>query len=319
MKRPRIVIPDDYPAVLQPSEAYRSLGDRAVVEYHGSLPAFREILLERIHAAQAVINIRSLIQFDEEVFKACPELKVLSIWGTGTDHVDLDAASRYSVAVTNTPGVSAVAMAEHALALMLSVARDIPRIDSRTRSGAWPRGFVSQLHGKILGVIGLGAIGIQTARIARGIGMQVIAWTRNPESKPLEELDLELVSLDELYQCSDVVSMHLRLSPETRDMVGKREFGLMKESAIFINTARGQIVDEDALYEALSRKGIRGAGLDVYSSEPLRENHPLAGLPNVVMTPHSGGVTVEALEAGLRLAIENVFDVLANRCPNRVA
>ncbi len=318
MDRPTIVVPDDYPPVLGPSAAFRSLKARADVEYHPSLPASTSVLVERIAGAQFVINIRSSVSFGEDVFAACPSLKILSLWGTGTDHVDLAAATASGVTVTNTPGVSAVAMAEHALALMLAVARDIPRIDSKTRNGAWPRGFVTQLHGKTLGVVGLGAIGTQTARIAKGIGMRVIAWTRNPEGKPVEELGLELVSLDELYRRSDVVSLHVRLTPETTGMVGERELAAMKDSAILINTARGPVVDEGALLEALSGGYIRGAGVDVFDREPLPENHPLGALPNIVMTPHSGGVTPEALEAGLQMAVDNVFAALAGRSAHRL-
>lgn len=318
MHRPTIVVPDDYPPVLGPSAAFQSLKDRAEVEYHASLPASTSILLERIGAAQYVINIRSTVTFDAEVFAACPSLEILSLWGTGTDHVDLTAATANGVVVTNTPGVSAVAMAEHALTLMLAVARGIPRIDAKTRKGAWPRGFVTQLHGKTLGVVGLGAIGLQTARIAKGIGMRVIAWTRNPQGKPVEEVGLELVSLDELYRHSDVVSLHVRLTPETTGMVGERELAAMKDSAILINTARGPVVDEEALLEALNGGSIRGAGLDVFDREPLPENHPLGALPNIVMTPHSGGVTSEALEAGLQMAVDNVFAELAGQSRNRV-
>ncbi len=319
MDLPRIVVPDDYPPVLGPSAAFRSLEERADIRYHDSLPSSPAVLTERIGQAESVINIRSSIEFGPEVFAACPNLRVLSLWGTGTDHVDLTAAADHGIAVTNTPGVSAVAMAEHTLALMLAVARDLPRIDARTRRGAWPRGFVTQLHGKILGVVGLGAIGLQTARIAKGIGMEVIAWTRTPEGKPVDGLGVKLVDLETLYAHSDVVSLHVRLTPETTGLIGRRELGLMKDTAILINTARGQVVKEADLIEALATGRIAGAGLDVFDSEPLPENHALAALPNVVMTPHSGGVTTEALEAGLRMAVDNVFDALAGNPRHRVA
>lgn len=319
MDRPTIVVPDDFPPVLGPSGAFKSLNDRAQIHYHDSLPASTAVLVERIGDAPGVVNIRSSIAFGEQVFAACPGLRALSLWGTGTDHVDLGAAKRHGVVVTNTPGVSAVAMAEHTLALMLAVARDIPRIDFKTKRGAWPRGFVTQLHGKTLGVVGLGAIGLQTARIAKGIGMRVIAWTRRPEGKPLDEIGVELVDLDDLYRDSDVVSLHVRLTPETTGMVGRREFGLMKDSAILVNTARGAVADERALIEALTTKRIRAAGLDVFDQEPIPEGHPLTALPNVVMTPHSGGVTAEALEAGLQMAVDNVFAALAGESSHRVA
>ncbi len=319
MSRPRVVIPDDYPAVMGPSVAYQSLTDRAEVSYHDNLPPSADVLLDRVRDARYVINIRSSIDFTDKVLSSCPNLKVLSLWGTGTDHVDLAAAARLGIAVTNTPAVSAKAMAEHTLALMLAVARDIPRIDAKTKKGAWPRGFVTQLNGKTLGIIGLGAIGLQTARIARGIGMNVVAWTMNPAGKPLEEIGIRLVELDELYRESDVVSVHLRQSADTLGFIGKAQFDLMKSTAILVNTARGPIVDETALVDALRAKTIKGAGLDVYDVEPLPENHPLAALPNVVMTPHSGGVTPEALEAGLQLAIDNVFWAIEGKVPNRVA
>ena len=319
MNRPTVVVPDDYPPVLGPSAAFKTLMAGADVTHHDSLPASTQVLLERIAGAEAVLNIRSSIDFGEDVFAACPELRVLSLWGTGTDHVDLSAAREHGVVVTNTPGVSAVAMAEHALALMLAVARDIPRIDSKTRKGAWPRGFVTQLHGKTLGVVGLGAIGLQTARIAKGIGMRVIAWTRTPEEKPLAELGIELVELDDLYRQSDVVSLHVRLTAETTGMVGPQQLAAMKPTAILVNTARGAVVDEAALVEALRGETIRGAGLDVFKQEPMPENHPLASLPNVVLTPHSGGVTAEALETGLRLAVDNVFAAMRGKPMNRVA
>lgn len=319
MKRPTVVVPDDYPPVLGPSAAFKTLMAGADVTHHDSLPASTQVLLERIAGAEAVLNIRSSIDFGEDVFAACPELRVLSLWGTGTDHVDLSAAREHGVVVTNTPGVSAVAMAEHALALMLAVARDIPRIDAKTRKGAWPRGFVTQLHGKTLGVVGLGAIGLQTARIAKGIGMRVIAWTRTPGEKPLAELGIELVELEDLYRQSDVVSLHVRLTPETSGMVGRQQLAAMKPTSILVNTARGAVVDEAALVEALRGETIRGAGLDVFEQEPMPENHPLASLPNVVLTPHSGGVTAEALETGLRLAVDNVFAAMRGKPMNRVA
>jgi D-3-phosphoglycerate dehydrogenase len=319
MNKPQIAIPDDAPPVMGPSDAYQNLLSRAEVAYYDTLPKTREELFERIGAAELVINIRSSVTFPAEVLGKLPKLKLLSIWGTGTDHIDLPAAARLGVTVTNTPGVSAIAMAEHTLTLMLATARQIPQVDAETKLGGWSRAFVTQLHGKTLGLIGLGAIGSQTARIARGIGMKVIAWTMNPSQERARELGVEMVELDDLYRRSDVVSLHLRQSPDTAGFIGEREFGLMKPTAIFVNTARGAITDEKALIKALEEKRIAGAGLDVYSQEPLPPNHPITKLPNVVLTPHSGGITKEALEAGLQLAIENIFSFLAGQPRNVVA
>ena len=305
----RIVIPDDAPPVMAPSQAWRNFDGRDAVSYFDSLPGTEERLLERIAGAEVVLNIRSSTQFTASVFERSPALRMLSIWGTGTDNVDLEAARAHGVTVTNTPGVSATSIAEHALALMLAVARWIPRLDAQTRAGEWPRGRMTQLQGKTLGIIGLGAIGRKFARLGEAIGMRVIAWTMHPDPA----LGFTLVERDELLRASDVVSLHLRLSDQTRGMLGARELALMKPGAIFINTARGAIVDEVALVDALASHRIAGAGLDVFETEPLGPGHALYRLDNVVLTPHAAGVTAEALEAGLQMALDNVRHFLAGR------
>jgi D-3-phosphoglycerate dehydrogenase len=289
------------------SAAYASLLERADVRYWDTLPG--DELIDRIRDAEIIINIRSSSRFTEEVFAACPRLKLLSIWGTGTDNIDLPAAARHGVTVTNTPGVAAVAIAEHCLMLMLSVARRIVEVDKRVRAGEWPRAQVSLMNGKTLGVIGMGAIGSRFAALGRAIGMKVITWTLHP--KP--DSGFEQVELDELYRTSDVVSLHLRLSDQTTGMIGREQFAMMKPSAIFINTARGAIVDETALTEVLAAEKIAGAGLDVFAVEPLPAASPLKSLPNVVLTPHAAGVTPETLEAGLAMSIDNIWKWLSQR------
>ncbi len=306
---PRIAIPDDAPPVLRASAVWPALASRAELDYHDTLPGPEERLAERIGAAEVVLNIRASSKFTERVLAACPRLRLISVWGTGTDHVDLAAAARHGITVTNTPGVSAISIAEHALALLLAVARRIPHLDAATRRGEWPRGESVELCGKTCGVLGLGAIGRRFAGIAAGIGMRVIAWTMHPTPEP----GVEFVELDDLYRASDAVSIHLRLSPATEGFIGPRQLALMKPTAILINTARGAIVDEAALIEALAAGRIAGAGLDVFSAEPLPPSHPLANLPNVVLTPHCAGITPEALEAGLRMAVENIWEFLAGR------
>src|ERR1039457_1372986 len=169
---PRISIPDDSPPVFATSNVFPALQARADLDYHDPLPVSEDILTERIHAAEVVLNIRASSRFTARVFAACPRLRLLSVWGTGTDHVDLASATRHGVTVTNTPGVSARSIAEHALALLFAVARRIPQMDAATRAGGWPRGQSIELRGKTCGVIGLGAVGRQFARLAGGIGMR---------------------------------------------------------------------------------------------------------------------------------------------------
>jgi phosphoglycerate dehydrogenase-like enzyme len=310
---PTIVIPDDYPAVMAASTAYKRWVETTPVKYYGSLPGSEDTLIERIRGFEIVINVRSSSRFTARVFEACPGMKMLSLWGTGTDNVDLAAAARHAVTVTNTPGVSAVSIAEHTLMLALAVARRVVAIHHGVAAGEWPRGQAIQLHGKTAGVIGLGAIGRQFARLAQGVGMRVVAWTMHPNPA----LGFELVALDELLRIGDVVSLHLRLSDQTAGLIGRAQFDMMKPGAILVNTARGPIVDETALIDALRSRRIAGAGLDVFDVEPLPPGHPLTELDNVVLTPHCAGVTPEVLEAGLALAIENVVSFL-NANPRHV-
>ena len=312
-RMPRIVIPDDEPAVMSRSVAFRALAGHDVRTYP-TRPSSPDELADRIREGEVVINIRSSSKFTAGVLEACPALRLISIWGTGTDNVDLTAARRQGIRVTNTPGVSAVAVAEHTLALIMAVARRMVHVDGQVRRGLWPRAMVTQLRGKTLGLIGTGVIGREVARLGAAIGMRVIAWTFHPEG-PIAEW----VAFDDVFRQSDVVSVHVRLSTETQGLIRREHLELMKPEAILINTARGGVVNESDLVQALLADRIAGAGLDVFESEPLPADSPLVGLSNVVLTPHSAGITPEATEAGLALAIENVFSFLAGRPTNIVA
>jgi D-3-phosphoglycerate dehydrogenase len=309
---PRIVIPDDEPAVMSPSLAFRRLADHDVRTYP-TRPSSPAELVSRIGDSEVVINIRASSRLTAEVLEQCPALRLVSIWGTGTDNVDLEAARRLGIRVTNTPGVSATSVAEHTLALMMAVAKRIVQVDQQVRQGQWPRAMVTELRGKTLGLIGTGAIGREVARLGAGIGMRVIAWSFHPRGNVAE-----WVSFDEVFRQSDVVTIHVRLSPDTSGLVRGEQFELMKPGAILINTARGAIVDEPDLVQALQRNRIAGAGLDVFAIEPLPPDSPLTRLPNVVLSPHAAGITPEATEAGLALAIENVFSFLAGQPANVV-
>jgi D-3-phosphoglycerate dehydrogenase len=207
-----IVIPDDAPPVLSRSDAVGQLRD---CEYriYPTLPANSRELVARIADADAVINIRASTRFAADVLADCPQLRVISIWGTGTDHVDLAAAKARGIAVTNTPAVSAVAVAEHTVSLIFAVAKQTVNIDRAVRGGEWPRAMVQQLHGKTLGVIGAGAIGRAVARLGAGIGMNVIVWSFNQRG------DYPWVTFDDLFRGADVVTVHVRQSPETLGMI----------------------------------------------------------------------------------------------------
>jgi D-3-phosphoglycerate dehydrogenase len=316
--RPIISVPDDEPPVLAGThveEHLRRIGD---VHIWDDRPVDADALVERIRDADVVVNIRSTCLFTSEVLERCPKLKIVSIYGIGVDNVDLDAASRLGIAVCNTPGYSSAAVAELALGLMLAVGRRIVTNDRNIRGGGWATGYGTQLHGKTLGVVGTGAIGQQMIRVGKSIGMKVLAWTLHPSPERAQEYGVEFVPLDGLLSQSDVVSLHLVLSPETTGLIGERELSLMKSNAILVNTARGPMVDEKALVQALREGRIGGAGLDVFELEPLPPGHPLIEMDNVVLSPHTAAMTPETTLGGLDMAVDNVENFLAGNPSNVV-
>jgi phosphoglycerate dehydrogenase-like enzyme len=246
-------------------------------------------LVRRIGNAEVAINIRAHARFTEAVFHGCPGLRMISIWGTGTDNIDLPAAARHGVTVCNTPGINAYAVAEHTIALMLAAARRIPGIDRDMRAGAWPRDMLVQLHGKTLAVFGAGAIGARVAQLARGFGMEVLSWSARADTAAAKE-----------------------------DFLRRAEFGLMKPEAFLINTSRGALIDREALLEALAAGMIAGAGLDVFHEEPVKPDDPLLSSARTVLSPHNAGQTPEVRRDGLLCAVENIEAFLAGRPANVV-
>jgi D-3-phosphoglycerate dehydrogenase len=311
--KPIIVVPDDFPSVLSGSAAeaqLRSLGDVTLFTERGT--EVEAELIRRVGAAGAVINIRAYSKFTARVLDACPDLRLISVWGTGTDNVDLDACRARNVTVANTPGVNAHAVAEHALALMLSVTRGIPAMDAAVRAGQWPRRLLTQLEGKTLGLVGLGAIGSRVAELARPFGMRLLASTWGADNGRAAALGARHVPLEQLLRESDIVSLHMRLTDETRGALGRAQLALMKPTAFLINTARAAVVDRGAMLAVLQSGAIAGAGLDVFHHEPLAPDDPLLSLPNVVLTPHDSGMTPEVIELGLARAVDNVRVFLSN-------
>jgi phosphoglycerate dehydrogenase-like enzyme len=313
MESVQVVVPDDYPVAYGGPEhgELRRLERYGTVTVHSTRWADRAELFGRIEPADVVVNVRAYSVFDDEALGHAPKLKLISILGTGTDNVDLEAATRRGVVVTNTPGIGAVPVAELALGLMMAVARAIPLSDRRLRTGTWQHEVGPELHGKTLGLLGLGAIGQQFARIGQGIGMRVIGWSFRQDPARAAAIGVELVERDELFRQADVVSIHLRNSPEAGGLIGRRELGLMKETAILINTARAAIVDQDALVEALRERRIAGAGLDVHVQEPLPpEANPFKELDNVVLMPHAGGTTREGVVRSRKMPVDNIIAFL---------
>lgn len=310
---PRITVPDDFPAAISGTEAEARLRSTADVAIYGSKAASEKELIERVRDSHVILNIRAYTHLSRRVLKACPDLGLISVWGTGTDNVDLEVAAKLGVTVTNTPGANALSVAEHTIAILLALVRQIPLLDRGVRSGEWPRLEMVQLSGKVMGLLGLGAIGAHVARMAKGLGMGVVAWTRHPSPERAEKNGVRFVTREELIEMSDVVSLHLRLNDQTKGFFMREDFDSMKPSAFFINTARAGLVESGALKEAVRSKRIAGAALDVYDTEPLPAEDPITAQPNVVLTPHNAGMTAEATMTGLLMAVENIECYLKGR------
>ena len=309
-----IVIPDDFPSVFDGTPAHercRKIGETRVFTARGADEETE--LIKRIGDARIAINIRAHARFTDAVMAASRKLEMISIWGTGTDNIDLDAAGRHGITVCNTPGINAFAVAEHAVALMLASARRIPRIDREVRGGAWPRDLLTQLLGKTLGVFGTGKIGGRVIALGKALGMDVLAYSARGDAAGVAALGARAASKEDICRRADVLSLHLRLAPDTRGFLGRREFAMMKPTAILINTGRGALVEREALLDALTQNKIAGAGLDVFHGGPLKPGDPFLALANVVLSPHNGGQTPEVIRDGLLRAIENVENYLAGK------
>ena len=252
--------------------------------------------LKRVVSNYEVLIVRSRTKVTKDVINEGKKIKAIGRAGVGLDNIDLEAAKQRNIAVFNSPEAPAEAVAELAIGLMLSLARRIPFADATMKQDKWAKKELEgwELHGKTLGLIGLGNIGERVAKIARALGMKILITKRTaPDPKLLEALQGEFIPLKDLLARSDLVTIHIPLSPETRHMIGSEEFKTMKPGAYLINTARGEIVDEKALLDALKSGKLAGAALDVYEVEPPK-NSELVKLPTVVCTPHIGSQTWES-------------------------
>ena len=253
--------------------------------------------------------IAGLDEFGEKVLKSSNRLKVISRYGVGIDNIDMEAAKRLDIFVINTPDVNTQAVADLTFGLILSVSRKIPQSHQSTRKGRWERFIGREVYGKRLGIIGPGRIGKAVANRAKGFEMEIIAYDVQRDESFAETLEIKFLPLDDLLMEADFVTLHCGLNPQTKGLIGPRELGLMKETAYLINTARGELVNERALYEALKERKIAGAGLDVYEQEPPLES-PLLSLENAVTTGHIAAYTDEAIKEMALASVKNLLSVL---------
>lgn len=313
-----IVAPGDDPEQIQNSPHLDRLKPYGEVIVHRDRPGTREEKIARVKDAVCLMNTRGAIKWPAEDLRALPKLKMATVCGIGTDSFDLKVARELGIVICNLPGKTAPVVAEHAFGLMMAAAKRTCFQTEELRAGRWTRMDNVLLRGKTLGLIGTGNIGAEMGRLAKAIGMEVIAWTFNPALDRSRRLGVRFVSLDELLKTSDVVSIHVKLTDQSQGLIGSRELGLMKRGAILVNTARGAVVDSAALVSSLKSGHLGGAALDVYDQEPLPTNHPLLSCEQVVLTPHNADQTPEGMDILNAGVVDNVIAFLEGRPQNVV-
>lgn len=274
----------------------------------------KEQLGKHLGDADALI-VRSATKVTKDLIDSAPKLKVIGRAGVGLDNVDVEYAKAKGITVVNTPGATSISVAELTIGLILAVYRKIAYADRETRKGNWPKKKCEglEIYGKKAGIVGLGKIGIEVAKRLKALGCEVYYYKRTPLSQQEEQqLGIKYLDLDTLISTCDIITLHVPLTPETKKLINAERIAKMKEGAVLINTSRGGIIDEDALYNALKTGKLYGAGLDVFEVEPLKESK-LFELENVVLTPHIGAQAEEGqIRAGIEIAYK-VYDLLVEK------
>ncbi len=315
----KIVVPGDEPPQIQGSPHLDRLAGKGEVVIHTDRPKDVAEKVERVQGAEVIMNTRGAVTWGEEEFAQLPDLKMITSCSIGTDMFDLEAAKAHGIVICNQPGRTAPVVAEHMFGLMFAVSKRAAYLTAEMKKGGWPRIDSVMLQGKTLGIVGTGAIGAEMARLGNAIGMEVIAWTYNPSDERAKAMRVTFKSLDDVLSGSDVVSVHVKLTRESTGLMGKDQFAKMKPNSIFLNGARGAVVDTDALVEALNSGHLMGAGIDVFQEEPTPADHPLFGCDHVVLTPHSADMTPEGVDLLNGGAVDNVLAYLAGEPHNRVS
>ena len=259
--------------------------------------------------------IAGLDEVDHNVIEAADCLRVFARYGVGLDRVELEAARQKGVTVTYTPGANAVSVAELTIGLMIALTRHIPEANQRTKAGEWPRLKGATITGKTVGLIGLGAIGRRVAQMLRGFGCRVVGYDPAVSREQAAASGVEWMERDEVIRCSDFLSLHLPVIPETENMLNRETIGTMKTGAYLINTARSELIDEEALVEALQTGRLAGVALDTFRQEPPGADHPILQFQQVIVTPHTGAHTDDATNAMGRMALNDCLAVLRGEEP----
>lgn len=312
----RLAILDDYEGVALELADWAGLGPEIHVDVYQDNIRDEDKLVDRLRPYDVLVIMRERTRFPRSLIEQLNNLKLLITTGKRNLAIDHAACREKGILVCGTGSINTAAP-ELAWALILATLRRIPQHDRAVREGCWEETIGSSLSGKTLGVLGLGNVGTQVARVGQAFGMKVIGWSQNMTSQQAAEVGAVRVEKDDFFATADVISIHVILSERTRGLVGADEIGLMKSGACLINTSRGPVIEEKALVEALREKRIAGAGLDVFELEPLPPDHPFLTLSSIVMTPHIGYVTREGFQIYFRDACADVSAWLSGR-PIRV-
>lgn len=313
------MVPGDDPPQIQSSPHLERLALYGDVVLYTDRPITSAEKVNRAKEADILINSRGMVNWTTPVLRQLSKLQMITTCSIGTDMIDLQVAKELGVVVCNQPGRTAPVVAEHAFGLMFALAKRTAFHTAETKAGRWNRIDNIFLRNKILGIVGTGNTGSEMIKLGQAIGMDVIAWTFHPSQEKADRLGIQYVSFEQLLQTADVISLHVKLTDESRHLIDKKELELMKQGALLINCARGEVVQTDALVEALDAGRLSGAGIDVYDQEPPPSDYPLLTCKQVILTPHCADMTPEGVDLLNQGAVNNIIAYLEGHPENIVS
>lgn len=313
------MVPGDDPPQIQSSPHLERLAPYGDVVLYTDRPITSAEKVNRAKEADILINSRGMVNWTTPVLRQLPKLQMITTCSIGTDMIDLQVAKELGVVVCNQPGRTAPVVAEHAFGLMFALAKRTAFHTAEIKAGRWNRIDNIFLRNKILGIVGTGNTGSEMIKLGQAIGMDVIAWTFHPSQEKADRLGIQYVSFEQLLQTADVISLHVKLTDESRHLIDKQELELMKQGALLINCARGEVVQTDALVEALNAGRLSGAGIDVYDQEPPPSDYPLLTCKQVILTPHCADMTPEGVDLLNQGAVNNIIAYLEGHPENIVS
>ena len=308
----KIAILDDFEKVADTVPAYAKLKARADITLLRERLDSSEKIVQRLRDFDALLLMRERTLFSDKEYSQLPKLKFISQTGRTSVHLDLANATKRGIAISSTPSDTGSTTKELTIGLILALARKIPQVNQRMREESWPALTGMMLEGKTIGVLGLGRIGNEVARIMKAFNTRVLGWSRSLTPERAAQVGAESVPMETLLKESDVVTVHVHFNAQTINLIGDKEIAMMKRGAFLVNTGRGPIINEQAMIKALESGQLGGVGLDVYNKEPLPMDHPLRHFDNAILMSHRGYATVEILSERYEQAITNVLRYLDN-------